>query len=86
MKKVYDYCIFFANGTREDFYLDYGPERGTDDEDTIMFDIDNKWFRRFHEEANEKDPTLDVMGILQQLCDERSLACIIVNPPREIEE
>jgi hypothetical protein len=78
--KVYDYAIFFEDGTKDGFWLPYGPdeERG---EDRFIYDYKNDpYFQRFNEETNG-----GAFEKLDALCAEHSLGFILVNPPREEE-
>lgn len=76
--KVYDYCLFFEDGTKEAFYLAYGPE---DRADSMITDYENsEYIRRFDSEAP------GALDTIRRLDAERSLAFILVNPPRELSD
>lgn len=78
--KRFDYCVFFENGTKEYFWLSYGPE-GDNLERLISDYKNNEHMQRFNEETNG-----EAFKILDELSAERSFAFILVNPPVDVED
>jgi hypothetical protein len=82
--KVYDYGVFFEDGHKESFYLEYGPDKeaGDSDDDRFIYDYkNNKHMQRFNEETDG-----NAFAMFETLDAEHSFGFIIVNPPRELDE
>jgi len=80
---VYNYAIFFEDGTRDAFYLEYGPvNEDRPGSAAIIYDWKNdKHLMRFDDENEGR-----VMPMLQEMHDERSIGFIMVNPPTTLDE
>jgi len=84
-KTVYDYALFYEDGHREGFYLEYGPESAKG-EDTMITDVrNNPYMQRFAAECGEING-LTVWDMLDDFNRQHSFAFLLVNPPREIDE
>lgn len=79
--KVYDYGIFYENGMKDTFYLEYGPEESRGEETLIGDWRNNEYIKRFDEENDGV-----VLPGLEKRDEAWSIAFILVNPPRELEE
>ena len=80
---VYDYAIFFEDGTRDGFYLEYGPvNEDRPGSAAIIYDWRNDEFLKRFDSENEGR----VMPMLQKMHDERSIGFVMVNPPTTLKE
>lgn len=79
MMRVYDWCFFFENGTKNYLYLPFGPEATEDNKhNNLVHDLDGEWMQKVFEvypyaEEYIREPN-------------RSFAWAIVNPPQEESE
>jgi hypothetical protein len=80
---VYNYAIFFEDGTRDAFYLNYGPvNEDRPGSAAIIYDWKNdEHLKRFDGENEGR-----VMPMLQEMHDEHCIGFIMVNPPTTLSE
>lgn len=76
--QVFDYGVFFEDGHRESFCLEYGPE-GSSTERMIADYENDSFIQRFNEETDG-----EALTALRKLDEIHCFAFILVNPPREL--
>jgi len=74
--KVYDWCFFFENGTKNYLYLPFGPEG--DNNARIWYDV----------EDSRLDQVEEIYPHIREILShpDKHFFMIIVNPPKDISE
>lgn len=71
MKKVYDWCFLFEDGTKEYLKLEFGPEHPNN----VIYDLDGP----------DLAPVYELYPNLREILEERPFAFAVVNPPEYVE-